>query len=164
MSNIAIVNFQILNKLSKFVIFGLKHQFEMRKYLLYIFIFLLLGTAVWVYWSFIKVYSEGNRVGILSKFSKRGNIFKTYEGEIIRPGVRSQASGMSSQTFYFSVTDTAVANQLNRLSGHQVEVHYTQYLQALPWRGEKYESEQGQYIVDSIVSVREVDNINPYGL
>ncbi len=136
----------------------------MRRFLFFFFLFLLLGTAVWVYWSYIRVYSTGNRVGILSKFSKRGNIFKTYEGEIIRPGIRSQQAGMSSQTFYFSVEDTAVAHKLDRLSGQEVEVHYVQYLQALPWRGEKYKSEKGQYIVDSVVSSRVVENINPYGL
>ncbi len=136
----------------------------MRRFLLWFFVFLLLATSVWVYWSYIRVYSEGNRVGILSKFSKKGNIFKTYEGEMIRPGIRSQNTGMSSQTFYFSVTDTAVAHQLDRLSGQEIEVHYIQYLQPLPWRGEKYSSEKGQYIVDSVLSNKELINNNPYGL
>ncbi len=137
----------------------------MRRFLVWFFIFLLLATAVWVYWSYVRVYSEGNRVGILSKFSKKGNVFKTYEGEIIRPGIRAQNSaGLSSQTFYFSVTDTAVAHHLDRLSGQEIEVHYVQYLQPLPWRGEKYSSEKGQYIVDSVLSAKELINNNPYGL
>ncbi len=144
---------------------GSKFISNMRRFLLWFFVFLLLGTAVWVYWNYIRVYSDGNRVGILSKFSKKGNIFKTYEGEMIRPGIRTQtAGGMSSQTFYFSVTDTSVANKLDRLSGKEIEVHYVQYLQPLPWRGDKYYSEQGQYIVDSVVSYKDLTNNNPYGL
>ncbi len=136
----------------------------MKKFLGLFFILLLIATSVWVYWNYIKVYSEGNRVGVLSKFSYKGTIFKTYEGEVVQPGVRNQAGVISSQMFRFSVEDPAVAEKLNRLQGQQVEVHYIQYLQPLPWRGEKYAGQKGQYIVDSIVSSRQTDNINPYGL
>lgn len=136
----------------------------MKRFLLFFFLFLLLVTGVWVYWSFIRVYSEGNRVGILSKFSKKGNIFKTYEGEVVRPGIRVTQGAPNSQMFYFSVEDPDVASKLERLQGKEVELHYTQYLGALPWRGDKYEGEKGQYIVDSIVSFKEVTSNDPYGL
>ncbi len=136
----------------------------MKKFLTGFFIFLLIATSVWVYWNYIKVYSEGNRVGVLSKFSYKGDIFKTYEGEVVQPGVRNQQGVMSSQMFRFSVMDPAVAEKLSRLQGQQVELHYIQYRSALPWRGDKYAGQKGQYIVDSIVSSRPTDNINPYGL
>ena len=48
--------------------------------------------------------------------------------------------------------DKAVADSLMRCSGKTVELHYREYLGALPWRGME------KYIVDQIISVREGDN------
>jgi hypothetical protein len=45
------------------------------------------------------------------------------------------------------VADKAVTDSLMRCSGKAVEVHYKEYLGALPWRGVQ------KYIVDSILAV-----------
>ena len=50
------------------------------------------------------------------------------------------------------MVDHAVADSLMRCSGKTVELHYKEYLGALPWRGME------KYIVDGIISVRESDN------
>ncbi|MGZ8293547.1 MAG: hypothetical protein ACXWVG_10925, partial [Telluria sp.] len=69
-------------------------------------------------------YSEGERAGILQKFSKKGWICKTYEGEVAQYVV----GGVSPQIWYFSVRDKNVAEQLFKAVGQNVQVHYTEHL------------------------------------
>jgi hypothetical protein len=78
-----------------------------------------LYTAIMLWWS----YSEGERAGVLQKFSKRGWICKTYEGELAQYVV----GGIAPQIWYFSVRDDAVADQLARAVGQQVRVHYREH-------------------------------------
>jgi hypothetical protein len=111
----------------------------------FLVLFLLLG--IFVYWRYYFTYSEGNRFGVLQKFSRKGNLFKTYEGELILSSVRgNQNVPIASEKFYFSVTDDAVAQKLNSLQGQGVTVHYKQKNSAAFWRGDS------EYIVDSVRS------------
>lgn len=49
-------------------------------------------------------YSEGERVGIITKFSQSGKVFKSYEGELkIAPNVATQGMVGNYETFYFSI-------------------------------------------------------------
>lgn len=49
-------------------------------------------------------YSEGERVGIITKFSNSGKVFKSYEGELkIAPNVATQGMVGNYETFYFSI-------------------------------------------------------------
>ena len=50
-----------------------------------ILVILLLVTG-YTYWFYYNPYSEGSREGVLQKFSRKGNVFKTYEGEMIQLG------------------------------------------------------------------------------
>ena len=110
-----------------------------------IILFLLLG--VFVYWKFFFTYSTGFRTGLLQKFSYKGTIFKTYEGELILSSIRSnQDVAIASEKFYFSVTDKDVALQLDSLQGHFITVHYHMKNGTLPWRGDS------RYLVDSVRS------------
>ena len=103
---------------------------------------LLIG---FVFWKYYFTYSEGDRFGLLQKISRKGTIFKTYEGEMILSSVRGNANvPLASEKFYFSVANKQVADQLSRLQGRSVTVHYKQKNGALPWRGES------EYIVDSV--------------
>ncbi len=43
----------------------------------------LLLLAFLVYWFYFNVYSDGERTGLLTKLSRKGNIFKTHEGEVL---------------------------------------------------------------------------------
>ncbi len=63
-----------------------------------------LYTLFMLWWS----YSDGDRAGVLQKFSKRGWICKTWEGEIAMYVV----GGVAPQIWGFSVRDDAVAAQL----------------------------------------------------
>jgi hypothetical protein len=74
---------------------------------------------------------------MLQKFSRKGNIFKTYEGEMILSSVQSNKNvAIASEKFLFSVDNTDIALQLEKLQGKNVVVHYTEKNNTLPWRGE----------------------------
>src|SRR5215212_5418906 len=86
---------------------------------------LLLCLAGFFYWKYYYTYSSGNRYGLLQKFSNKGNLFKTYEGEMILSSVRGNNNvPLASEKFFFSVSDKNVANQLMNMQGKYVTVHY----------------------------------------
>jgi hypothetical protein len=130
--------------------------------LIFLFTFLILvGIAGFVYWYYYNPFGDGTRVGMLQKFSRKGNVFKTYEGELLQEGFGRQGRGgaISAQYFYFSVEEDAVASKLEKLQGQNIKVHYTQYRRALPWRGENTlgeNAEKGQFIVHEVEAVNEV--------
>ena len=75
----------------------------------------LYGLVVWK-WS----YSDGERVGIVQKFSRKGWVCKTWEGElnmVVLPG------GIPEK-FFFTVWDDTVASAINRSVGKRVSLHY----------------------------------------
>ncbi len=110
---------------------------KVRKYLYITLTFFFLIVAAYVYWSFFFTFSDGYRAGLLQKFSRKGNIFKTYEGEMILSSVQSNKNvALASEKFVFSVSDHDVAIQMEKLQGKNVVVHYTQKNNTLPWRGE----------------------------
>ena len=106
---------------------------------------LLLGLGLFVWWRYYYTYSDGNRFGLLQKFSRRGNLFKTYEGEMILSSVKgNQNVTLASEKFYFSVTNEAVAQKMAGMQGENVTVHYEQKNSSAFWRGDS------EYIVDSV--------------
>jgi len=106
---------------------------------------LLLLVIGGVYVKYFFTYSEGNRTGLLQKFSYKGTIFKTYEGELILSSIRTQNNiALASEKFFFSVKDKSTARKLENLQGHFVTVHYKMKNGALPWRGDS------RYLVDSV--------------
>lgn len=125
----------------------------------------LLSSASWVYYKFYFIYSDGTRVGILYKFSRKGNIFKTYEGEMMLPGLKSKSgnTGTNSNLFTFSVDDEELAKTLMNSQGMELELHYNNYNGFLPWRGDTYDKQDGQYIVDRLVKIKN-ENPNGYGM
>lgn len=115
------------------------------KYLRTFLLLLLLGLGIYFYWKYFFTYSSGNRYGLLQKFSHKGNLFKTYEGEMILSSVRSNNNiALASEKFFFSVSTEKVANQLMNLQGQYITVHYKEKNGTLIWRGES------KYIVDSV--------------
>jgi hypothetical protein len=117
----------------------------MKKFLIWVAIVLFLILGLFVYWKYYFTYSEGNRAGLLQKFSHRGNIFKTYEGELVLSSVESNKNvTLASEKFFFSAQDENLATKLSSLEGHMVVLHYRQKNGILPWRGET------EYIVDSV--------------
>jgi hypothetical protein len=69
-------------------------------------------------------YSEGERVGYVQKFSRKGWVCKTWEGELAMVTM----PGAIPEKFYFSIRSDAVAANLNKSLGKRVALKYTQHL------------------------------------
>ena len=114
-------------------------------------VLVLAAAALFVYVKFYYVFGEGVKAGELNFVVYKGYVWKTYEGRAIQAGFQKGSKGattaVQSYEFDFSVADKAIADTLMRCSGRNVQLHYKEYLGALPWRG------QQKYIVDRIVSV-----------
>ncbi len=124
-----------------------------KKVLLWSIAGLILAFAVFVYIRFYFVFGDGVKAGELNQFTYKGYVWKTYEGRLIQAGFKGSVpktggtATIQSYIFDFSVADEEVANELMRCSGKIVELHYKQYLGALPWRGMQ------KHVVDKIISV-----------
>ena len=76
-------------------------------------------------------YSEGYRAGELIKFSNKGLLFKTWEGEL--------SQGVSeAQRFEFSVEDNEkqVISDLKEFQGKMVKLTYKERFGTFPWLGD----------------------------
>ncbi|MBC7411906.1 MAG: 6-phosphogluconate dehydrogenase [Bacteroidia bacterium] len=87
-------------------------------------------------------YSQGMRAGTLIKLSKKGYLFKTWEGELSQPmnlGDQSTAA-LTSKLWGFSVNgnNEALVNQLNEalLSGRRIKLNYEEKYIVFSWQGE----------------------------
>jgi len=80
----------------------------------------LFATYTWITlnWS----YSSGERAGFVQKFSHKGWVCKTWEGEMAMVSM----PGTMSEKFYFTVRDDAIATQINTLLGKKVTLTYEQ--------------------------------------
>jgi hypothetical protein len=115
-----------------------------RKVFYWIGFFLIIGFGLFIYWKYYFTYSEGYRAGLLQKFSHKGSIFKTYEGELILSSVSGRNDVViASEKFFFSVTDSKLAHALDTLQGRNVILHYVQKNAPLIWKGDT------PYYVDS---------------
>jgi hypothetical protein len=65
-------------------------------------------------------YSTGERAGWVQKFSKKGWLCKTWEGEMAMVSM----PGAVPEKFYFTVWDDAVADDVNKVMGKRVSLHY----------------------------------------
>lgn len=83
-------------------------------------------------------YSDGERAGTVSKFSRRGFVFKTYEGVLNVGGFSGETGSLTPQYFDFSVKDDAVGQKITQAvkTGQRVTLHYEEKILRLPWNGE----------------------------
>jgi hypothetical protein len=124
----------------------------MKKILIWLLVIVLVLLAPFIYWKYFFTYSEGYRAGLLQKFSYRGNIFKTYEGEMILSSVESNRNvPLASEKFYFSVKNPEMAKKMEQIEGYMIVVHYRQKHGVLPWNGET------PYFVDSVRIISELE-------
>lgn len=105
------------------------------------FVLLIIGGLLG-YWFYFNVYSDGERTGLLTKFSRKGNVFKTYEGEMMIGNITASNTGLANEKFYFSVANKTIADTLMKIQGRRVTLQYKQYRKSLFWRGDS------EYIVD----------------
>ena len=83
----------------------------------------LMLVAGWTWLTLSWSYSVGERAGVLQKFSRKGWICKTYEGEVAQYVV----GGVAPQIWYFSVRDDAVAQQLFKAVGQNLQLRYREH-------------------------------------
>src|SRR6266705_3365878 len=74
-------------------------------------------------------YSKGERAGYVQKFSKKGWICKTWEGELAMVAL----PGAMPEMFYFTVRHDSVAVLVNAALGRRVALAYEQH-KGLPTR------------------------------
>jgi hypothetical protein len=86
-------------------------------------VLVLLVSGLWTWFSLSWAYSEGERAGVLQKFSTKGWVCKTYEGELAQYIV----GGVAPQIWYFSTRDEKLAQQLSSVVGNQIRLHYTEH-------------------------------------
>lgn len=102
---------------------GTRHRPHWRRFLVLVLlgaIFLLSGyTWLALHWD----YSNGYRSGLVQKFSQKGWLCKTYEGELWQ----SVVTNVAPTIWLFTVRDERIARQLDTLVGKQVRVHYTEH-------------------------------------
>lgn len=91
--------------------------------LLAVLLLAALLVALWTWFSLSWSYSEGERAGVLQKFSRKGWICKTYEGELALYVV----GGVAPQIWYFSTRDEELAKQLSAAVGEQIRLHYSEH-------------------------------------
>ena len=106
---------------------------------LFVLFSLYLGLAF--AWS----YSDGQRAGILQKFSRKGWVCKSYEGEL----AMSIVPGVAPTIWEFSVRNPAVVSRLKSAIGNRVALHYTEH-RGIPTTC----FGQTNYFVDSVSIVR----------
>lgn len=68
-------------------------------------------------------YSDGERAGTLQKFSRKGWLCKTWEGELLQP----TAPGVAPVVWTFTVRDDDIARQINVGLGKSVVLHYQEH-------------------------------------
>ena len=83
----------------------------------------LLTAILWTWVSLSWAYSEGDRAGVLQKFSRKGWLCKTYEGELALYVV----SGVAPQIWYFTTRDAELAKRLSGAVGQDVQIHYNEH-------------------------------------
>ena len=89
-----------------------------------VILFPLLILSLWTAITLNFTYSSGERAGSLLKFSRKGWVCKTWEGEI---QMATSIPTMVPEIFRFTVRDDAVANDLNKNLGQRVVVDYQQH-------------------------------------
>uniref|UniRef100_A0A831XF86 6-phosphogluconate dehydrogenase n=1 Tax=Geobacter metallireducens TaxID=28232 RepID=A0A831XF86_GEOME len=86
-------------------------------------VLVLVLIAGYTWFSLTWTYSRGERAGYVQKFSKKGWIFKTWEGELQMLPV----PGAIPEKFLFSVRDETVAQKINNSVGKKVVLRYGQH-------------------------------------
>lgn len=69
------------------------------------------------------VYSTGERAGYVQKFSEKGYVCKTYEGELVLVSM----PGTQAEKFLFTVRDKTLVEKINKSLGKRVRLTYEEH-------------------------------------
>ena|SRR2546423_1620807 len=109
----------------------------MKKFFLILFLLIVVGVAAYLLICNY-TYSEGSRTGYLLKFSKKGYVFKTYEGELNLGGMNAQNNSVMNNMWDFTVLhgNQGVIDSLNQYEGKVIKLEYKEKLKNMPWQGD----------------------------
>lgn len=79
--------------------------------------------ALYTWASLSWVYSSGERAGYVQKFSLKGYVCKTWEGEIVLVSM----PGTQAEKFMFTVKDKVIAKKVNDSLGKRVKIMYEEH-------------------------------------
>jgi len=94
-----------------------------RRFLLFSLAVAIAVVVAWTAFTLTWSYSEGERAGYVQKFSKKGWICKTWEGEMALVTM----PGTVAEKFYVTVRDDAVAAKVNATVGSRVVLTYEEH-------------------------------------
>ena len=97
----------------------------MRRVFWILVLVVVVGLVGFTWFTLTFVYSAGERTGFVQKFSRRGWICKTWEGEMALVTL----PGTVAEKFEFTVRDDAIAQQISRdmATGNRMTVQYNQH-------------------------------------
>lgn len=103
----------------------------MKKFISYSIVSILIVLLIYVLFIYFVTFSEGYRAGELIKISKKGLVFKTWEGRLSQ-GVSEE------QQFNFSVQkkDKEVLEKLKEFQGKRVKLTYIERFGTFYWLGD----------------------------
>ena len=81
------------------------------------------GTILYTWGTLSYSYADGERVGMIQKFSQKGWVCKTWEGELSM----TPMDGMIPEKFEFSVRDDSVVEKIKQNNGKKVTIYYKQH-------------------------------------
>ena len=121
--------------------FSQKAKRKTKSFVKKVFIIAVVLLIGWFSFSYFAVFDEGVRAGFVLKVSKRGMLFKTYEGQLNLETFGSlKGTNAIAETFDFSVepgNDKVVQDlETVALSGERVNLKYIKRYVRYFWRGE----------------------------
>jgi len=83
---------------------------------------LIVAVAVYFWWAISWSFSDGERAGWVQKFSRKGWVCKTWEGEMAMVSM----PGTTAEKFLFTAWDEKAVDKINASMGKRVSLHYAE--------------------------------------
>lgn len=124
------------------------------KIFLVVFFLILLGVLWFVSTGY---YSSGNRAGTISKFSERGYLFKTWEGQLMEGGYSGETGSLTPRFWDFSTTQDSVVTKIREAlaTGERVTLIYQEKFVRFPWNGDT------KFMITDIEFLPKIQKIEP---
>ncbi|MEM1216780.1 MAG: hypothetical protein AAGJ82_13885 [Bacteroidota bacterium] len=120
---------------------------SVKRFFLWVFAIVIVLALLGV-WGAGWTYSDGTRAGELVKITRKGVVFKTYEGQLNLGGFSSNDGGVVGNIWDFSTTNDEVYQQLQELEGKKVKLEYREVYKNMPWQGKT------KYFIDKVELVK----------
>jgi hypothetical protein len=128
----------------------------MGKFKVFLIVFFLLFLGV-IWFVSTGYYSSGDRAGTISKFSERGYLFKTWEGQLMEGGYSGETGSLTPRFWDFSTTEESVVNKIREAlaTGERVTLIYQEKFVKFPWNGDT------KYMVTDVEFLPKIERIEP---